>query len=247
MSDQTHFGFEKIPLRDKQKKVDGVFNSVANRYDLMNDLLSLGTHRLWKKKAIENAQLKPGHTVLDLAGGTGDMAALIAPKVAKTGHIMLADINNAMLTLGRSRLINKGLFKNVTFIQANGEQLPFNNNAFDRITLAFGIRNFPDKAKALADLYRILKPGGILIILEFTTPTLPGFTQLYDTYSFKVLPFIGQIVTQDAASYEYLAQSIRMHPNPEAFKMLITQAGFDQCYFQTLSLGIVAIHYAYKY
>lgn len=247
MSEQTHFGFEKIPLNEKQKKVDGVFNSVAHRYDLMNDLLSLGTHRLWKRTAIEKAQLKLGQRVLDLAGGTGDMASLIAPKIGTQGQLVLADINHEMLTIGKNRLLDQGLFKNIHCIQADGQQLPFEENSFDRITLAFGIRNFPDKAKALVDLYRVLKPGGILVILEFTTPTLPGVTQLYDLYSFKVLPLVGQLVAQDSESYQYLAESIRMHPDPQAFQALILSSGFDHCHFQTLSLGIVAIHHAYKY
>jgi demethylmenaquinone methyltransferase/2-methoxy-6-polyprenyl-1,4-benzoquinol methylase len=247
MKQSTHFGFQQVPFDEKQKKVNGVFDSVANQYDLMNDLLSCGVHRLWKRTAIAKAQLREGLCVLDLAGGTGDMAALIAPKIGPSGQLVLADINHAMLSLGRNRLLDKGLFKNLHFIQADGQVLPFGTNCFDRITLAFGIRNFPDKSKALVSLYRVLKPGGLLVILEFTTPTLPGFTQIYDLYSFKVLPFVGQLVTQDAASYQYLAESIRMHPNPQAFQDLILAAGFDQCHFQTLSLGIVAIHYAYKY
>lgn len=247
MNESTHFGFQKVPLKDKQKKVNGIFDSVANQYDLMNDLLSLGIHRLWKRTAIEKAQLRPGQKILDLAGGTGDLAALIAPKITQSGQLVLADINNAMLSLGRDRLLDKGLFGNIHFVQADAQALPFEENSFDRITLAFGIRNFPDKSKALIDLYRILKPGGMLIILEFTTPSLPGVSELYDLYSFKVLPLVGKVVAQDAASYQYLAESIRMHPNPQAFLDLILEAGFDHGHFQTLSLGIVAIHYAYKY
>lgn len=243
----THFGFKKIPFKEKQKKINAVFDSVVDQYDLMNDLLSLGIHRRWKRIAIESAQLRPGQKVLDLAGGTGDMAALIAPKIGLEGQLVLADINHAMLALGRDRLLDQGLFRNIHYIQADAHSLPFEANSFDRISLAFGIRNFPDKSKALIDLYRILKPGGLLIILEFTNPTLPGVSEVYDFYSFKILPWLGNLVANDAASYQYLAESIRMHPKPEAFLDLMLSAGFDQGHFQTLSLGIVAIHYGYKY
>lgn len=243
----THFGFEKVAVDDKQKKVADVFHSVANKYDLMNDLMSLGVHRYWKRIAIEKSAVRPGDNVLDLAGGTGDLAAIFSQRVGRQGFVVLSDINQSMLDIGRDRLTNKGLINNVDFAVCNAEQLPFKNNTFDCVSIAFGLRNVTHKELALAAIQRVLKPGGRMLVLEFSKPTSNNFNRLYDFYSFQILPRIGQLVANDKESYQYLAESIRMHPDQETLKSMILNAGFDQCDYVNLSGGIVALHRGIKY
>ncbi len=245
--DSTHFGFQNVAWDDKQKLVGEVFHSVANKYDIMNDLMSLGIHRVWKTYAIELSNILPGQMVLDLAGGSGDLSKLICKKVGREGHVYLADINSSMLKVGRDKLIDNGYLQNVEFIQVNAENLTFKNNFFNCITMAFGLRNVTDKLKALKSMYKVIKPGGKVIILEFSTPVLPGLKPVYDWYSFNLLPKIGEFVAKDGGSYKYLAESIRMHPNQEDLKNMIEDAGFEDCHYHNLSGGIVAIHIAYKY
>lgn len=246
VSDQTHFGYETVETSAKQGKVAEVFHSVANKYDVMNDLMSMGIHRLWKRYTIEISGVRPGQTVLDLAGGTGDLAAKFARIVGQTGHVTLSDINNSMLNVGRERLTDKGILGNVDYVQANAECLPFPDNHFDLITIAFGLRNVTDKDTALRSMLRVLKPGGKLLVLEFSKPTIKALNPIYDTYSFKVLPFIGKLITNDADSYRYLAESIRMHPDQDTLKEMMANAGFAQCDYFNLSAGIVALHRGYK-
>ncbi|TAL60551.1 MAG: bifunctional demethylmenaquinone methyltransferase/2-methoxy-6-polyprenyl-1,4-benzoquinol methylase UbiE [Legionella sp.] len=243
----THFGFESVAWNEKEKKVADVFQSVAKNYDLMNDLMSLGIHHLWKRFTIELSQVRPGHVVLDLAGGSGDLTRLLAKKVGDQGLVVLADINDAMLKVGRDRLLNEGLFKNIDFVQGNAQCLPFADNSFHCITMGFGLRNVTDKEEALRSMYRVCKPGGKLMVLEFSTPTFPGLKPVYDWYSFNILPKIGKLFAQDESSYQYLAESIRMHPDQEALKKMIENAGFEECHYHNLSGGIVALHIAYKY
>lgn len=244
--DTIDFGFKKVNIDDKQKLVAGVFDSVASRYDLMNDFMSLGIHRLWKRDAVARLQVRPNHNVLDLACGSGDLALLIAPKVSQ-GHITLSDINSSMLDVAKNRLIDKGIINNIQLTQANAESLPFLDNTFDRIIMGFGLRNVTHKDRALASIYRVLKPGGRAIILEFSHPTNPLLSSWYDTYSFHVLPFLGKVVANDADSYRYLAESIRMHPCQETLKSMMLTAGFDSCDYFNLTNGIVAIHQGIKY
>ncbi|HBI22401.1 MAG TPA: bifunctional demethylmenaquinone methyltransferase/2-methoxy-6-polyprenyl-1,4-benzoquinol methylase UbiE [Legionella sp.] len=213
----------------------------------MNDLMSCGIHRLWKQFTIQLSQVRPGYSVLDLAGGSGDLTRLLSAQVGKTGQVVLADINAAMLSVGRDRLLDEGLQANINYAQANAEHLPFANHAFHCITMAFGLRNVTDKQAALCSMFRVCKPGGKVMILEFSTPTLPGLKPIYDWYSFNVLPKFGQLFAQDAASYQYLAESIRMHPSQDDLKAMIEQAGFEDCHYHNLSGGIVALHIAYKY
>lgn len=243
----THFGFESVAWDEKEKKVAEVFHSVAKNYDLMNDLMSLGIHHLWKRFTVELSQVRPGQSVLDIAGGSGDLTRLLSKRVGDTGQVILADINAAMLQVGRNRLLDEGLFKNICFVQGNAQYLPFSNNIFDCITIGFGLRNVTDKEEALRSMYRVCKPGGKLMVLEFSTPTFPGLKPVYDWYSFNILPKVGKLFAQDEASYQYLAESIRMHPNQPALKKLIEQAGFEDCHYHNLSGGIVALHIAYKY
>ena len=245
--DSTHFGYQQVATEDKVAKVGAVFDSVADKYDIMNDLMSFGVHRLWKRKAIHLANLRPGMKVLDLASGTGDLAKLMAPKVGTSGQVILSDINESMLSLGRSRLTDINITENVDYAIANAEKLCFPKNHFDRISIAFGLRNVTDKATALSSMYQCLKPGGMLLILEFSKPTLPLLNPIYDAYSFNILPKIGQWITKDADSYQYLAESIRMHPDQESLKAMCLTAGFDECTFNNFSGGIVALHRAYKY
>lgn len=244
---KTDFGFAQIPLRDKTRKVGEVFSSVAEKYDLMNDLMSLGIHRFWKRYAIERAGLRPGHCVLDIAGGSGDLTARISPVVGPQGRVILADINPQMLDVGKQRLLDQGIFQNVNYVRADAEKLPFIENYFDRIIIGFGLRNVTDKAAALISMSRVLKPGGRLIILEFSKPVISVLQPLYDAYSFKILPWLGGLVAHDEASYRYLAESIRMHPDQEALKNLVLSSHFDYCEYQNLSGGIVAIHQGVKY
>ncbi|RUR08135.1 bifunctional demethylmenaquinone methyltransferase/2-methoxy-6-polyprenyl-1,4-benzoquinol methylase UbiE [Legionella sp. km772] len=243
----THFGFESVGWDEKEKKVAEVFHSVAKNYDLMNDLMSLGIHHLWKRFTVELSQVRPGQRVLDLAGGSGDLTRLLSKKVGPKGQVILADINAAMLQVGRDRLLDEGLFKNIAFVQGNAQYLPFLDNSFHCITIGFGLRNVTDKEEALRSMYRVCKPGGKMMVLEFSTPKLPGLKTVYDWYSFNILPKIGKLFAQDEDSYQYLAESIRMHPDQEQLKQLIEQAGFEDCHYYNLSAGIVALHIAYKY
>lgn len=243
----THFGFESVAWDEKEKKVAEVFHSVAKNYDVMNDLMSLGVHHLWKKFTVELSHVRPGQTVLDLAGGSGDLTRLLCKKVGEKGQVFLADINAAMLHVGRDRLMDEGLFKNIHFVQGNAQYLPFANNSFHCITMGFGLRNVTDKDEALRSMYRVCKPGGKLMVLEFSTPNIPGLKPIYDWYSFNILPKVGKLFAQDEASYQYLAESIRMHPNQEGLKQMIERAGFEDCHYINLSGGIVALHIAYKY
>lgn len=243
----THFGFKSVAWDEKEKKVAEVFHSVAKNYDVMNDLMSFGIHHLWKRFTVELSQVRPGQTVLDLAGGSGDLTRLLSKKVGASGQVILADINSAMLHVGRNRLLDEGLFSNLNFVQGNAQCLPFADNSFHCITMGFGLRNVTDKEEALRSMYRVCKPGGKLMVLEFSTPTIPGLKPVYDWYSFNILPKVGKLFAQDEASYQYLAESIRMHPNQDDLKIMIEKAGFEDCQYHNLSGGIVALHIAYKY
>lgn len=242
----THFGYKTVATEEKQKLVGEVFSSVANKYDIMNDFMSMGVHRLWKRHFVLTSGIEKGAQVLDLAGGTGDIAKLLAPKVTKSGHIIVGDINQEMLDVGKQRIIDSGLFGIISTQQMNAEQLPFEDNTFDLITMAFGLRNVTDKQKSLNNMHRVLKPGGKLMVLEFTQVNLKFLAKIYDFYSFKILPEIGQLVAKDKDSYQYLAESIRKHPNQEVLKQMFTKAGFELCKVENLSGGIVAIHTGYK-
>jgi demethylmenaquinone methyltransferase/2-methoxy-6-polyprenyl-1,4-benzoquinol methylase len=244
-AETTHFGYKTVPVDDKATLVKGVFDSVASRYDIMNDLMSGGLHRLWKRRAIEQAGIRKGQVVLDLAGGTGDLAKEFAGRVGPQGHVVLADINAQMLRQGRSRLVNAGVAGNLSIAQLDAQNLPFADGSFDRIAIAFGLRNVTDKDAALRSMFRVLKPGGKLLILEFSRPH-EAIKPAYDLYSFKVLPVLGQLVANDADSYQYLAESIRMHPDQETLLAMLQQAGFERCRYQNLAGGIVALHSAYR-
>ena len=246
--DTTHFGYKTVPVSEKAERVKGVFDSVAGDYDLMNDLMSAGLHRLWKRFTIEHAAIRRGQTVLDLAGGTGDLAIRQAQMVGSSGGVILADINASMLRQGRDRVIDKGLIDQVETVQCNAEILPFADNQFDCITIAFGLRNVTDKATALASMQRVLKPGGRLCVLEFSKPKYESLAKAYDFYSFSLLPRMGSLITGDRDSYQYLAESIRRHPDQSTLKtMIIEQCGFDEAEVFNLSGGIVALHRAFKY
>lgn len=243
----TDFGFERVAEADKVRRVGKVFDSVASRYDLMNDLMSLGIHRIWKKIAVDIATLRSGMQVLDLAGGTGDLSSRIAKIVAPEGRVYLADINRNMLAQGVDRVLDNGMWSHIRAIQVNAEHLSFKPNRFDRIFIGFGLRNVTNKAKALKEMYATLKPGGKLLVLEFSEPKNPILKKIYDVYSFKILPQLGKRIANDEASYRYLAESIRMHPNQEALKALMLEAGFDRCDYFNLSGGITAVHVGIKY
>jgi demethylmenaquinone methyltransferase/2-methoxy-6-polyprenyl-1,4-benzoquinol methylase len=245
--DQTHFGFKTVDKTQKVNMVKDVFQSVAAKYDIMNDLMSLGIHRLWKRYTIDCSGVRAGHKVLDLAGGTGDLTAKFSRIVGDKGQVILADINDAMLKVGRDKLRDMGIVGNVDYVQANAEELPFPDNTFDIITIAFGLRNVTDKDKALASMYRVLKPGGRLLVLEFSKPSNELLSKVYDTYSFHLLPKIGQLVANDADSYQYLAESIRMHPAQEVLKEMMEAVGFEQTTYQNLTGGIVALHRGFKF
>ncbi len=243
----TDFGYKTIPLAEKTAQVGAIFHSVASKYDLMNDLMSLGMHRLWKKFTVELSQIRPGEKVLDVAGGTGDLTKLFAKRVGEKGKVTLLDINAAMLEIGRNRLIDAGLIENIAVIQANAEELPFADDHFDGLSIGFGLRNVTDKKAALQSMYRVLKPGGRLFVLEFSKPMLSFLQTLYDRYSFDFLPKLGQWIANDRESYQYLVESIRRHPDQESLKSLILEVGFDQCEYHNLSAGIVALHRAWKF
>ena len=244
----TDFGYEDIPRGDKQARVGAVFDSVVERYDLMNDVMSLGAHRLWKRFTLELCGLRPGQRVLDLAGGTGDLALGAARRVIPGGGVVLADINAAMLRRGRDRMIDAGLVDGVDAVQANAEALPFADNSFDCITIGFGLRNVTDKPQALAEMRRALRPGGRVCVLEFSRPLCAPLEQAYDFYSFRVLPRLGEWIARDRASYQYLAESIRRHPDQQQLRhMMLDDGGFDEVEVHNLSGGIVALHRAFKY
>ena len=241
------FGFEKVDWEEKARRVRGVFDSVAGKYDLMNDLMSGGLHRLWKQFALSLTGLKPGQQALDVAGGTGDLGAGLAHQVGRGGHVVLSDINLEMLKRGREKLIDLGVVGNVSYCIANAEMLPFADERFDCVTIGFGLRNVTDKPAALAAMRRVLRPGGQLVILEFSQPTAPGLKPLYDTYSFRVLPLLGRLVANDADSYRDLAESIRMHPDQETLLSMMRDAGLEGCRYHNLTGGIVAVHRGYRY
>jgi demethylmenaquinone methyltransferase / 2-methoxy-6-polyprenyl-1,4-benzoquinol methylase len=244
-ADTTHFGYKTVSVDDKAGLVRGVFDSVASRYDIMNDLMSGGLHRLWKRFTIDQAGIRPGHTVLDLAGGTGDLARDFASRVGETGEVVLADINRAMLEQGRRRLVDAGVAGNLSIAQVDAEKLPFADASFDRVTIAFGLRNVTDQGAALASMHRVLKPGGKALILEFSKPS-ESIKPVYDLYSFKVLPMLGKLVANDDESYQYLAESIRMHPDQDTLLGMMQDAGFERCRYHNLSAGIVALHVGYR-
>ncbi len=241
------FGYEQVPWGEKARRVRGVFDSVAGKYDLMNDLMSGGLHRAWKLFTLGRTGLKPGQRALDVAGGTGDLAKGMARQVGETGLVILTDINAAMLARGRDRLLDQGIAGNVCYAQANAERLPFADGSFDCVTIGFGLRNVTDKAAALASMARVLRPGGQLLILEFSRPVLPGLQPLYDAYSFRVLPLLGQLVANDADSYRYLAESIRKHPDQETLLGMMRAAGLEGCKYHNLSGGILALHRGFRY
>lgn len=247
MSNKTHFGFQEVDWQDKAKKVESVFSSVAKNYDIMNDAMSFGLHRLWKKHFVQRVNVCANAAILDLAGGTGDISIAMLKKLNKTGRVILSDINYEMLTQGRIQIQDKTFYPNLHFAQINAEALPFANNSFDRVTISFGLRNVTDKPKALAEMQRILKPGGKCCILEFSKPITELLKKGYDFYSFRIIPRLGELIAKDKASYEYLVESIRMHPDQETLKNMLLEANFDEANFENLSGGIVAIHQGYKY
>jgi demethylmenaquinone methyltransferase / 2-methoxy-6-polyprenyl-1,4-benzoquinol methylase len=242
----THFGFKRVAAEEKASLVRGVFDSVAEHYDIMNDLMSMGVHRIWKRIAVQLSNVRKGEHVLDLAGGTGDLTSLFEKRVGAEGNIILADINAQMLRTGRNRLIDRGLVGNIQYTQVNAECLPFADNSFDCVCIAFGLRNVTDKDAALRSMYRVLKPGGRAIVLEFSHPIDPITEKVYDFYSFNLLPKIGKWVAKDEESYRYLAESIRMHPKQDELKAMMETAGFERCEYFNMTQGIVAVHRGYK-
>jgi len=245
-NDSTHFGYKTVDAKDKAKMVRGVFDSVADNYDIMNDVMSFGVHRVWKKVAVELAGIRPGHRILDLASGTGDLANRFAGLVGPDGQVIMTDINAAMLKNGRDRMIDKGHAGNMNYCQVNAEQLPFPDNYFDCITIAFGLRNVTHKDVALKSMYKALKPGGRVLVLEFSKPTTKPLQKLYDMYSFSLLPMMGKYIAKDEESYRYLAESIRMHPDQETLKDMMQTAGLERCDYHNQTGGIVAIHRGFK-
>lgn len=239
--DTTHFGFKQVPVQEKAKQVGKVFDSVAQSYDVMNDLMSLGIHRIWKRVAIEYLAPRTGNKVLDLAGGTGDLSLLIRPRIGDSGQLIIGDINHAMLAVGRDRLIDKGA-TDVPVMRMDAQKLPFADNSLDRIIIGFGLRNVTDKDAALAEMRRVLKPGGRALVLEFSTPVFEPLAKIYDLYSFKLLPKIGKWVAKDEDSYRYLAESIRMHPDQHTLQSMMENAGFDEVRHINMTGGIVAMH-----
>ncbi|MES9852934.1 MAG: bifunctional demethylmenaquinone methyltransferase/2-methoxy-6-polyprenyl-1,4-benzoquinol methylase UbiE [Candidatus Thiodiazotropha sp. L084R] len=242
----THFGYQDVPVGEKAGRVRDVFDSVANKYDLMNDLMSFGVHRIWKRHTIELSGVRKGQRVLDLAAGTGDLSARFSGLVGSDGEVVFSDINAAMLDQGRDRMIDEGRVANVRYVQADAQHLPFPDDHFDCVTIGFGLRNVTDKQLALNDIFRVLKPAGRLLVLEFSKPVHKPLQKIYDLYSFNLLPKIGKLVTQDEESYRYLAESIRMHPDQDTLKGMLEHAGFDRCDYFNLTGGVVAIHRGYK-
>ncbi|EFB70772.1 Ubiquinone/menaquinone biosynthesis methyltransferase ubiE [Providencia rustigianii] len=241
------FGFRTVEKEEKESLVANVFHSVAAKYDLMNDLMSFGIHRIWKRFTIEASGVRRNQRVLDLAGGTGDLTAKFSRLVGEKGEVVLADINDSMLKMGREKLRDLGIVGNVNYVQANAEELPFPDNYFDCITISFGLRNVTDKDKALRSMFRVLKPGGRLLVLEFSKPIIEPLNKAYDAYSFHILPRIGQAIVNDPDSYRYLAESIRMHPNQETLKGMMENAGFEQVSYDNMTGGIVALHKGFKF
>ena len=242
----THFGYKTVNVEEKAGKVADVFHSVASNYDLMNDLMSAGVHRLWKRMTIEMSGVRSGNKVLDIAGGTGDLAAKFSRIVGKDGYVVLADINESMLKVGRDRLMDLGVVDNVKFSQSDAQYLPFPDNTFDIITIAFGLRNVTDKELALKSMLRVLKPGGRLLVLEFSKPGNSVLSKIYDTYSFSILPKLGKLFADDAESYQYLAESIRMHPDQQTLMGMMNDAGFTNTDFHNITGGVVALHRGVK-
>jgi demethylmenaquinone methyltransferase/2-methoxy-6-polyprenyl-1,4-benzoquinol methylase len=238
----VNFGFANVSEGEKTRRVKGVFDSVAERYDVMNDLMSFGLHRIWKRLAVMAAMVRSDDKVLDLAGGSGDLTRLFAERVGSGGHVVISDINAEMLGVGRDRLLDNGFGKKVSVVQADAQALPFSSQSFDVVSIAFGLRNVTDKTLALDEMYRMLKPGGRALILEFSELKLPALQKVYDAFSFKLLPKLGDLIAKDGASYRYLAESIRVHPNQEALRSMMETAGFEQCRYRNMSGGIVALH-----
>lgn len=243
----THFGYQEVPVGEKSHLVAQIFNSVASKYDLMNDVMSLGLHRLWKQIVIQEANIRQHQHLLDVASGTGDLAKAFAKKLAGTGELVVSDINESMLSIARERITNAGFIKNITYTLADAEKLPFAANHFDLITIAFGLRNVTDKLTALKSMYRVLKPGGKLLVLEFSKPTSKLINRLYDFYSFNIIPNVGGLIARDKASYQYLVESIRMHPDQDTLKSMMNDAGFEDVTYTNFHNGIVALHKGYKY
>jgi len=249
MSDkeQIDFGYQTVDKDKKEEKVAEVFHSVASKYDVMNDVMSFGIHRLWKRTMIELTGARKGQKALDLAGGTGEIAMKVAKRVGDSGHVVLSDINSSMLEEGKKRVINSGFINNISFELINAEEIPFPDNTFDLVTISFGLRNVTDKLKALKEMQRVIKPGGRLVVMEFSKTSNPALTKLYDFYSFSALPFMGKVIANDEESYRYLAESIRMHPDQETMKSMMLEAGFDEVEYKNLTGGIVAIHRGFVY
>ena len=244
--DVTHFGFRNVPKSQKSGQVADVFHSVAGKYDLMNDLMSMGIHRLWKRFTIELSGVRKGHQVLDIAGGTGDLTMKFSDLVGPTGKVVLADINASMLQVGRGRLMDRGYAGNIEYVQADAEHLPFPDNSFNAVSIAFGLRNVTDKDQALRDMTRVLKPGGKVMVLEFSKPKNPLLSKAYDVYSFNALPLMGQLIAGDSNSYQYLAESIRMHPDQDTLKAMMEEAGLVNCKYYNMTGGVVALHVGIK-
>ena len=243
----THFGYRQVPEDEKARLVGGVFDSVATRYDLMNDLMSGGIHRIWKRVTIELSGVREGQRVLDVAGGTGDLSARFAQIVGSAGGVVLSDINESMLRVGRDKLIDSGAVANLEFVLADAERLPFADRSFDCVTIAFGLRNVTDKPAALRSMRRVLRPGGRLLVLEFSKPVVPGLKPIYDVYSFSVLPWLGKRVAGDSDSYQYLAESIRRFPDQATLAGMMRDAGLEDASYHNLSGGIVALHKGFRY
>lgn len=244
--ENTHFGYKTIPSKNKASYVAGVFDSVAKKYDIMNDIMSGGVHRIWKHITVEISRVKPGQKVLDVAGGTGDLAAKFAKRVGPSGHVVLSDINQSMLDVGRDRLIDKGLVKNISYVLADAQTLPFQDDSFDIVSIGFGLRNVTDKDRALISMRRVLRPGGKLLILEFSKPYSDIISKLYDEYSFKIIPKLGKLFANDEGSYKYLAESIRVHPDQETLKQMVQKAGLLNVEYINMSGGIAAVHMGIK-
>jgi len=246
VEDKTHFGYQTVETGKKKQLVGQVFDSVADRYDVMNDLMSFGVHRLWKRFTINQTGVRAGQSVLDLAGGTGDLAAKLHQRVGPSGTVTLSDINSSMLAVGRDRMINSGIVGNMQYALADAEQLPFAESSFHCVTMAFGLRNVTDKQRALSSIFETLKPGGRLLVLEFSKPVLPVLSKAYDAYSFSALPAMGKLVANDAESYRYLAESIRKHPDQDTLLGMMEMAGFERCEYHNMTGGIVALHKGFK-